>query len=652
MAKNKNSKGLQGRILKLSIIPMLLVAVVITIGAIISCLATYMLNYQDESRSLANAYATATENLVDSLSQQFDVVTENPDIVDETVAMNTRKDILSNRASTSTFKDFSVAYADGKTYSDTDISARDYFINAMANKGAYVSSPVLRMTDNSLTIMMGKYFSANGADYLVYGGLDTDILNNVIKEVHFGEGGISFIIDKDGQVIATSNNELIPMLTVIGTTEGYEAMASLRDGMLSYEESTALINIHGADYFVGYAPIEGAEGWSIAVGTPWQPVVASVISFASILVVVFVVLVILASVIIYISAKSICVPISQTADRLAAFADGDITSPAPATNIGGEIQAMTESMSDMIGSMQAWIGDIEAVLASVSEGDLTVTPQADYRGGFVGIRNSLDMILESLNHVMAQVGRSASEVREGAMQLADGSSQLSQNAINQASEVEAITNTVIDITSKTEENTENVRKALETINTANEQAQEGARRMSEMLGAIKEIEESSNEIEKIMKVIDDIAFQTNILALNAAIEAARAGAAGKGFAVVADEVRNLASKSADAVKETGTLITRSIEAVNRGAELADNTSAALDGIVGGVAHINEVMESIAAASVEQEAGINRISAGMDSVNIAIHNTSATAEESAAASEELSALAVTLSDEVSRFQCSE
>ncbi len=361
---------------------------------------------------------------------------------------------------------------------------------------------------------------------------------------------------------------------------------------------------------------------------------------------------IIATFIILNCTKNICVPIAQTADRLTAFADGDITSPAPATKTGGEVQAMTEALSGMIASMQEWIGDIKNVLTSVSNGDLTVTTQADYRGDFVEIKNNLDMILESLNHVMAQVGRSASEVREGAVQLADGSSQLSQNAINQAAEVENITSTVLDIAKKTEENTANVRKALDTINTTNEQAQEGARRMSDMLEAIKDIEESSNEIEKIMKVIDDIAFQTNILALNAAIEAARAGDAGKGFAVVADEVRNLASKSADAVKETGTLITRSIEAVNRGAELADSTSAALDGIVGGVEDVSAVMESIAAASEEQEIGVGKISAGMDSVNTAIHNTSATAEESAAASEELSALAVSLSDEVSRFQCSE
>ncbi len=280
-SKKYKGSSLQSRLLRLSMLPMTLSAAIITIVAIIACTATYLVNYKDESISLAEAYATSTHNLVDSLSQQFDVVTENPDIVNEAVAMNTRKDILNNRASTSTFKDFSVAYADGKTYNDSDISARDYFKNAMANKGAYVSSPVLRMTDNSLTIMMGKYFQANGTDYLVYGGLSTDTFNKIIEKVHFGNNGICFIIDKDGQIIAASNTELLPLLTVLGETEGYEAMSGLRTDMLTYTEGTGIIDVHGEDYFLGYAPIEGAEGWSIAVGTPWAPAVQTLIIYAA-----------------------------------------------------------------------------------------------------------------------------------------------------------------------------------------------------------------------------------------------------------------------------------------------------------------------------------------------------------------------------------
>ncbi len=645
--------GLVARMTMLVLIPMLIVAILLAAVSSAVCYITYTNNYEDEAISLAEAYATATENLVASLSQQFDVVTENPDIVNESISLEERKAILNNRAATSTFKDFSIAYPDGKTYNDTDISARDYFNNAMASKGAYVSSPVLRMTDNSLTIMMGKYFSANGQDYLVYGGLDTEIVNNIIKKVHFGENGVCFIVDKDGQIIAASNTELFPILTDLTENPeldgGLADLGSMAQDMLTYTEGTGIASINGSRYYIGYAPIQGAEGWSIAVATPWDSTVFSILSYCILSLVIALVVVVITMIVARFRVKKLCAPIIATTERLAAFAEGDITSPAPTTNVGGEIQSMAESLGALISNMQEWIGDIRNVLASISDGDLTVAPEAKYKGDFVEIRTSLDMILQSLRHVMEQVGRSSTEVREGASQLVEGSSMLSQNAINQAAEMEQITNIVLDIAAKTEANSTSVKLALDKISNANLAADESSRSMSEMLSAIGEIEQSSIEIEQIMKVIDDIAFQTNILALNAAIEAARAGDAGKGFAVVADEVRNLASKSAEAAQQTGVLITKSIEAVNRGAKLADSTSEALGGIVSGVSEVADVMGDIAAANEEQTEGINRISAGMDSVNTAIHNTSATAEESAAASEELSALAVTLSDEVGRFR---
>lgn len=272
MASQKKKGSLLTRLTRLAVIPTLVIGVTVAALAIAATNVSYNSVYEDEAMSLAAAYANATENLVDDLSRQFDVVTENPDIVDESKSIEDRMAILNNRAATSTFKDFSVSYADGKTYNNTDISQRDYFKNAMANKSAYMSSPVFRMTDNSLTIMMGKYFAANGQDYLVYGGLDTDIVNNVIEKVHFGEGGICFIVDKDGQIIASSNQELLPLLTNLADKENLDSnfsdLNAMSQEMLTYEGGTYHATIAGVKYYLGYYPVAGEEGWSIAVGTP------------------------------------------------------------------------------------------------------------------------------------------------------------------------------------------------------------------------------------------------------------------------------------------------------------------------------------------------------------------------------------------------
>ncbi len=654
MAEQKKQKGgLKARLVRLAIIPAVTVSVCMTIVAFGVTFTAYNYNYEDEAVALAGAYATSIENLVDNLSQQFDVVTENPDIVDTSKSVEERKAILNNRASTSTFKDFSISDSTGKTLNDTDISKRDYFINAMANKDAYVSSPLLRMTDNSLTIMMGKYFTANGIDYLVYGGLDTEIVNNVIKEVHFGSDGVCFLIDKDGMIIASSDTEKLPILTALADKENLDSsLADLSDlsaKMLTYEEGTQKLDICGEEYFLGYAPVDGEEGWSIAIATPWQPVMQT-LSITVLMIFLIAIAVTAATIpLIIVFIKRIANPIVKTADRLVSFSEGDLSSPAPTTTLGGEIGTMTDALASMTQTMQLVIGDIDNVLNHMADGDLTVGTAVEYKGDFVKVQSSLDHIRNEMRHTMAEVARSSEEVKEGASQLAEGSTQLSENAVTQAAAVNEIATTIDGIAAKTTANSENVMRALQSVQQTNERAQEGAVSMGDMLEAIGEIESSSKEIEQIMKVIDDIAFQTNILALNAAIEAARAGDAGKGFAVVADEVRNLAGKSQEAAKQTGELINRSIAAVNRGTELAGSTSAALESIVSGVAEISDVMTGIADANNEQTAAIEQISMGMEDVNSAIHTTTATAEQSAAASEELSALAVTLSDEVAHFK---
>lgn len=650
--KLKPKFSLYKKITLIFLIPLLAMGLILTTCFALVSRSVQTQRYEDEATALAKSYAVAVKNQVDMLSQQFDVVIKNPDIVDESIPLERRRTILEESASTSTFKDFAISYSDGKTYNDTDISGRDYFKEAMENKGAYVSSPVIRMTDNSLTVMMGKYFSANGQDYLCYGGLSADIFTNMVSSVEFGEDGVCFILDKDKQVIACSS-EAIPILTDLsGNTDLDKSVAGLRglaNNMVSGNSATNTVKFNGQEYFFGYAPIEGAEGWSIAVGTPSTLMVTTIVLTALVFIAITIAVIIISVCVSGRNIRHVCERIEKASDRLAEFAHGDISTPAPVFNSGDEIEIMGNSLGEMVNSVGEYIKDIRTVLDGIAAGDLTVRPNAAYNGEFGGIKTSLENILSSMRTLMNEVGKSAEEVRQGAAQLAASSSQLSAGAVTQASAVSDVAETVRDISNKTEHNTENVKRALETVQTANAQAQAGSESMAQMLGAIREIENSSQEIGQIIKVIDDIAFQTNILALNASIEAARAGEAGKGFAVVADEVGNLAGKSAEAAKQTGQLITSSIAAVNRGADLAKTTSNALSGIVEGVEEVSRVINDISEANDLQNAAVNRISANMNEVNSGIHNTSSTAEESAAASEQLSALASSLSDAVNKFK---
>lgn len=649
----RQKTGFAKKIMLMSAIPVVILGIILSVFTTIESYAILSRKFAEEVLALSASYGTAVENRISRLEESFNIVVMDPDVVDDTLPMESRKALLEKASGMTMLNDFSIAYANGMTYNDTDISSREYFQYAMQNKADYISSPVVRLTDNSITIMMGRYFSSGGQDYLAYGGMDVDVFNDVIHDVDDGIGSICFIIDKNGQIVSTSSEDKLPLMTELFNMKSdkkFGEISGMLDKFMSGEKGTTKGVLDGTEYIYGYVPISSNEGWTIIVGMPTNSITANIVRTAIISAVLMIVCVLIIIPIISGMVRRICAPISEASARLQLFAQGNVSAPAPKCNTNDEIQQMTESMGDMISTIGGYIRDIHSVLSAISDGDLTVKPTADFRGEFLDIKNSLDMILDSLNQTMNEVATSASEVKDGAVQLADGSTNLSQGAIQQASDIDRITTTVSDIATKTEENNSNVKKALMSSQSANDKARDSQKCMDDLMQAISEIEESSREIGNIIGVISDISFQTNILSLNASIEAARAGEAGKGFAVVANEVGNLATKSSEATQQTGDLISKSISMVNKGVELARKTAASLAGIVEGVAEVSAAMNEIAEASETQAAAVEEISEGIKSVNSAIHNTTATAEQSAAESEELSALALTLSNAVSRFNC--
>lgn len=307
-----------------------------------------------------------------------------------------------------------------------------------------------------------------------------------------------------------------------------------------------------------------------------------------------------------------------------------------------------QSLELAVGQITVMMGEVNHVLSEIAGGNLNVGVSEEYKGDFVEIRNSLNHIIESLNQVLGEINESAEQVSAGSKQVSDGSQALSQGSAEQASSVEELTAAVTEIAAKTRQNAIDANAANELTTSAKENAAKGNVQMKEMLGSMADINESSSNISKIIKVIDDIAFQTNILALNAAVEAARAGEHGKGFAVVAEEVRNLAARSAKAANETTDLIEGSISKVQTGTNIANETAEALNVIVGETEKAADLVANIAGASNEQASGIAQINKGIEQVSHVVQNNSATAQESAAASQELSGQAELLKGMVGRF----
>lgn len=315
-----------------------------------------------------------------------------------------------------------------------------------------------------------------------------------------------------------------------------------------------------------------------------------------------------------------------------------------------ELGQLAKSLRFTMTTLSAYVDEISAILLQLAKGDFTVPRSeiTDFLGDFSEIKTSFITILKSLNTTLGDINQAAAQVNLGAEQISTAAENLSQGATEQASSVEELAATINEISDQIRSNAENAQIAsTKAINVGNEMT-ESNHKMQQMMVAMQEISESSGEIGKIIKAIEDIAFQTNILALNAAVEAARAGAAGKGFAVVADEVRNLASKSAEASQNTSSLIERSIQAVEKGTEMANDTAEALQSAVYGAQEVVEVIAKISAACLDQAKSAEMVEQNVTQISDVVQTNSAASEETAAASEELSSQSLMLTELVGQF----
>ena len=310
---------------------------------------------------------------------------------------------------------------------------------------------------------------------------------------------------------------------------------------------------------------------------------------------------------------------------------------------------ISKNLHESIDTIKRYIDEITYHLDRLAQGDLSEELVSEYRGDFVALKESINKIYMNINAVFSDINLAAQQVASGTSQVSDGSQAISQGATEQAASIEELTSTVTEIAAQTRQNALSAGKANEMSEQTKESAIKGNEQMKALQQAMSEINESSANISKIIKVIDDIAFQTNILALNAAVEAARAGIHGKGFAVVAEEVRNLAARSAGAAKETTELIEGSIKKTAAGTKIADDTAAALTQIVEGVEKAVGLVAEIAGASNQQATAIGEVNRGIEQMSQVVQTNSATSQEAAAASEELSSQAAMLKEMVNKFK---
>ena len=545
-----------------------------------------------------------------------------------------------------------IAISTDPTKNGESIAEYDAFKRAMAGE-FLMSSPTMDVNGELNVFANTKVNNIHGYQGIVSATIDEQVYSNIIKDIVVNKSGNIFIINSEGTMIANMRPELVTeqanFIENAKTDKAYESAAAIYSEMTAGKSGTGKYTFNGSERICYYSPIAGTDGWSYGVVAPVKEMTSSLIYTVYGLSISSLVFLLIGLFVAYRVASGIANPVRDMSDRIQLLSEGDLTSDISVIDRKDEIGTLNQSLINTVNFLREYITEISAVLGKISNGELNVEIEKEYIGDFVSIKDSMEKIAASLTDTMIEIKNSSDQVAIGSDQVSSGAQALSQGATEQASSIEQLSASIIEISDQVRSNAVNANNATSLVESVGKEIDRSNIHMQEMIRAISEISDKSAQIGRIIKTIDDIAFQTNILALNAAVEAARAGAAGKGFAVVADEVRNLAGKSAQAASETTELIESSISAVLNGTRIADETAESLSSVVTGASKITSLMQDISKASNEQANSIGQVTQGIEQISGVVQTNSATAEESAAASEELSAQAQLLNSLVSKFK---
>lgn len=548
---------------------------------------------------------------------------------------------------------------DGIGLDGSDYNDREYFRQAMMGK-PFVSDPLVSKITGKITIIIAAPVWENGvygsnAIGCVYFVPNEEFLNDIVRGLADNDGS-AYVLNKNGICIANRDADKVKdglsYIELSASDAGYKDIAEVHKKMTKGESGNANFTFKGASTVISYTPIPDSDGWSLAIQYPARNFMMETYIIEVVVLVLILVSVICSVVSANIMGKRIGSPVSACSDRLKKLSDGDLRTPVPEVHTKDETEILSNSARTLVNDMNSIIGDMSYMLSAMAGGDFAVRPrlpEESYKGDFHALYDAVNEITRRLNSTLSQINISADQVSNGSDQVSGGAQSLSQGATEQASSVEELAASIKTIENKVIETTSHCEEGRTLVMETVEYIEKASREMDSLTVAMQDISGAASEIGKIIKTIEDIAFQTNILALNAAVEAARAGEAGKGFAVVADEVRNLASKSADASHDTSKYIERTIKAVEHGTQITAATSEAVSEVEARSSNVKNIVDNIAAASEEQADMVRQITGGIEQISSTVQTTSATAEESAAASEQLSGQAQSLKNLVGGFK---
>ncbi len=540
------------------------------------------------------------------------------------------------------------AQSDGAvSAADWDVTTRPvYAINEA--KMPIVTEPYVDSASNNIIVSMAApVFSEVNQSIIGATAIDIklDQLVTLLSEYKIGKTGFIILTSGSGQIIYSPNKDDLQK-SIADTTLSQNA----KDAVLNKATGDLSYTIDGKQ-ISGKLSTIGKTGWLVLTGIPQDELESASRTVAGVILLIMLILLPVMIIVIVLIARGIAKPLKNLSAISNRIADGDldVTLHTGSTDEVGQVSSAIEKTVARLKDYINYIDEVSEILDQIAQGNLVFELHYDYVGEFSKIKDSLKNIQNTLSATFTQILESSQQVAAGSEQVAGGAQGLSQSTTEQAATIQQLSAAVNEIYETINQSALDCTTADRLTSESSEKLIEGNEEIKKMLGAMEDISNASKKIEKIIKAIDDIAFQTNILALNAAVEAARAGAAGKGFAVVADEVRNLASKSAQAAQDTTQLIQDAITAVEHGTKIADTTALTMTEVIDSSQQAAGIVRAISVSAANQTSAVQQMTQGIDQISAVVQTNAATAEESAAASEELSAQAAALQQVVRQFK---
>jgi methyl-accepting chemotaxis protein len=643
-------KSLRSKIL----IPTLLL---IILGMIVSTLVSYITAKQAFQESISGLVAQTTDSTVKTISlwmrdRKLDFDSWSDQKVYQTAVQDTflgqaarksaNEELVKLKEKYAYYEDIVLADKKGNIISasnseiigDRQVAESKFFTTALTGI-TYISDVIKNNKSGTPVFVIAAPVANNNVVYgVLLGFVNLEYFNSTfIDTIRLGNTGNAFMMNSKGLVIAHPNKENILKLD-LSTHDFGKKILTEKAGQIIY-------TFNDMEKLVSFATVDEL-GWIIAAGAGTAELYAPARKIRKVSLFITVSVVMLVTLALILVTRKVVEPIKNAVKLALTIRDGDLSQRLD-TRAQGETGQLSMALNEMADGLEK-----KARLAkTIESGDLTVEVDLASERDLLG--KALKGMTKNLNEVLIQVRNTADQVASGAVQVSNASQSQSQGATEQASSLEEISSSISEMAAQTKTNAENANEANHLSERAKNAAEKGNAQMQAMVKAMDDINNAGQNIFKIIKVIDEIAFQTNLLALNAAVEAARAGKHGKGFAVVAEEVRNLAARSAQAAKETAALIEGSVGKTKTGMEIANQTAEALKEIVVGIGKASDLVEEIAMASNEQAQGISQVNRGLEQVEQITQQNTANAEESAAASSELSVQAEQLRVMLSNFK---